>query len=137
MTRTFTELDSIRNFDDRFAYLKVTRKVADPTFGSDRYLNQAFYTSYEWKRIRDEVVSRDNGFDMGHRDFPIRGAVYVHHMNPMTLEDLLAGDDSILAPEYLICVSHRTHNAIHYGDSNLLPSVPLTRTPNDTVPWRR
>lgn len=135
--RSYFQLSRIEDFYARYEYLKIGGKVGESTFGSDRYINQKFYQSLEWKRIRDRVISRDGGFDMGHRDFPINGKIYVHHMNPMAIKDISDGNSDILDPMFLISVSHNTHNAIHYGDESLLPDVPLERLPNDTTPWRR
>ena len=136
MTRTYTEMMSYDSFDDRFAYLRLDGRVGKDTFGYDRYLNQAFYKSAEWKRIRNEIILRDNGCDLAHPDYQIVGRVYIHHLNPVTKKDVLDRSSILLNPEYLVCVSYDTHQAIHYGDENLLQPDLVERKPNDTCPWR-
>lgn len=133
--RTFTDLTAIESFDDRFLYLKLGSRISDRTFGSERYLNQAFYSSGEWKRLRHQIIARDNGLDMAHPDFPIAGQIYIHHLNPMTPETLINKDPSAMDVENLVCVSARTHNAIHFSDINLLPRPFLSRQPGDTMLW--
>ena len=135
--RTYSELVRLPTFEERFRYLCLSGSVGKETFGFERYLNQRFYRSAEWKRIRREVILRDNGCDLGIPDRVIYGKVHIHHMNPVSREDILAQSELLLNPEYLICVSHETHNAIHYGDENLLLTVPPERKPNDTCPWRK
>lgn len=136
--KTYSELMRLHTFEDRFNYLSLKGSVGEDTFGFDRYLNQAFYRSAEWKRVRDQVIIRDNGCDMGIEDAPIFGRVYIHHMNPLTREDIINSTDYLLNPEYLICVSHDTHNAIHYGSFDILPSKSFVeRSPNDTTPWKK
>lgn len=116
--------------------MKLDGKVGADTFGLDRYLNQVFYRSAEWKRIRDMVIVRDNGCDLGIPELPIHGKVIIHHMNPLSVEDVLDDDPTcVMNPEYLICVSHSTHNAIHYGDDSLLQEY-VPRRANDTAPWK-
>ena len=110
--------------------------IGEETFGFDRWLNQIFYTSSEWRRVRDIVIVRDNGNDLGVDGFQIGGKILIHHMNPITYHDILHREEDILNPEYLICVSHKTHQAIHYGNEDLLPADPVERMPNDTCPWR-
>lgn len=134
--KTYSELIRLSTFEDRFRYLKLHGAVGIDTFGADRYFNQKFYRSPEWKRIRNHVMVRDNGCDLGIEGRDILGKVIIHHMNPFTIDDL-TGDDvmELLNPEYLICVSHDTHNAIHYGDESLLPEIFVERRPNDTCPW--
>lgn len=136
MIRTYSELISHNNFLDRFNYLKLNGQVGLDTFGLDRYLNQTLYRSYKWRKVRNEVLVRDNGCDLAMDGYAIPGKIIVHHMNPLTLEEIEDDDPIIYDPEYLICVSHITHNAIHYGDENLLPSLPAERSPNDTCPWK-
>lgn len=135
MLRTYTELNAIRSFEDRYRYLALRGVVGQPTFGIDRYINQSFYRSRQWRQMRSQVITRDYGCDLGYSDRPIRGYVIVHHMNPMTVDEIVDGEDSILNPEYLICVSHNTHNAIHYGDESLLPYQFVERRPGDTRLW--
>ena len=135
LSRNYTELSKLKTFKERFDYLKLKGSVGKETFGFDRAFNQRFYTSAEWKHVRDEVIVRDNGFDLGIDGFPIRGKIYIHHMNPFTLEDL-ENPIILLNPEYLITVSFNTHNAIHYGSESLLPKEPVVRKKNDTCPWR-
>lgn len=136
MTRTYTELCKLKTFDERFNYLKMDGKVGEALFGYERYLNQVFYRSPEWKRVRRDVIIRDNGNDLGLDGYPIGGHIYVHHMNPITKYDLLNRTDYLLNPEYLITVSYNTHQGITYGVDELKPQEPVTRTPNDTCPWK-
>ena len=134
--RTYSELIQLPSFEDRFAYLKLDGRVAEDSFGWDRWVNQKFYHTSEWKRVRDQVIVRDMGYDLASRDHAITGQVLIHHMNPIGLEDLLNHIELVLDPEFLICTSKLTHNAIHYGDINLLPSPMIQRSRNDTCPWR-
>jgi hypothetical protein len=123
-------------YNERFRYLKLDGKVGADTFGLDRYLNQVFYRSAEWKRIRDMVIVRDNGCDLGIPELPIYGKVIIHHMNPLSVDDILNDDpEYMMNPEYLVCVSHSTHNAIHYGDDSQLQEY-IPRRANDTAPWK-
>lgn len=136
--KSYSELIKLHTFEERYRYLKLEGKVGADTFGYDRYLNQLFYQrSPKWKSIRDEVIIRDNGCDLGIEDREIHGRILVHHMNPLTIEDIERESDFLLDPEYLICTTHNTHNAIHYGDESLLIFAPVERTRNDTCPWRR
>ena len=135
--KTYSELITLPTFEERYRYLRLKGNVGVDTFGFDRYLNQNFYRSSEWKRIRDEVIIRDNGCDLGIEDRSIPGRILIHHMNPITEKDILYHSDLLINPEYLICVSHMTHNAIHYGDEKLLIPEPIVRTKNDTCPWKR
>lgn len=137
MTRSYSELAKLDSFEERFRYLQLDGVVGHETFGYDRYFNQAFYRSSEWKRIRDQVILRDNGCDLGMPGYEIHGKIYIHHMNPIELRDIEVRSDLLLNPEYLICTTHRTHNAIHYGDEAQLISKPIERTKNDTCPWRQ
>lgn len=134
--RCYSELIEIPTFEERFRYLQLNGSVGQDTFGFDRYMNQVFYQSREWKRVRDQVIIRDNGCDLGIEGYEIHGKILIHHMNPITVKDIATISDYLMNPEYLICVSHTTHNAIHYGDENLIPKGPIIRTPNDTCPWR-
>ena len=134
--RAYSQLKQLQTFEERYDYLKLGGVVGEDTFGFDRYLNQNFYRSREWKRVRDEVIMRDNGCDLGVDGHEIRGKILIHHMNPITSEDIHRVSDYLLNPEYLICVTHRTHNAIHYGDESLIVTAPIERTQNDTCPWR-
>jgi len=136
MIRTYSELSRLSTFEERFRYLKLYGEVGENTFGFDRYLNQRFYKSIEWKQARERVIMRDMGCDLGHKDYPIAGDIIVHHMNPMSLEDLESNPGILLDPEFLICVSLETHNAIHYGDEQLLKDKTIQeRTPHDTKLW--
>lgn len=135
--KTYSELITLPTFEERYRYLRLQGTVGKDTFGFDRYLNQKFYRSAEWKRIRDQVIIRDNGCDLGINDRMIHGRILIHHMNPITDKDILNVTDALLNPEFLICVTHETHNAIHYGDENQLVSAPVVRRPNDTCPWKR
>ena len=134
--RTYSELIQLPTFEERFDYLRLDGVVGKDTFGFDRYLNQQFYRSSEWKRIRNQVIVRDNGCDLGIDEYEIHGRILIHHMNPISIEDLRYMSDLLMNPEYLICVSHRTHNAIHYGDESLIVTAPIERSQNDTCPWR-
>ena len=134
--RCYKELIRYGSAVDRYEYLRIGGKIGDSTFGFDRYLNQAFYGSAEWLEARRIVILRDNGCDMGLDGYPIGGTIIVHHMNPITIEDIDSRNSDIFNPEYLICVSSRTHRAIHFGDYELLPRDPVVRTHGDTCPWR-
>ena len=136
--RMYSELITLPTFEERYEYLRLDGIVCEETFGFDRYLNQEFYQrSQEWKRIRDQVIIRDQGCDLGIEGREIRGKIIVHHMNPITKNDILTRSDFLLNPEYLICTLKSTHDAIHYGDENLLIKEPIIRTANDTCPWRK
>jgi len=135
MIRTFTELQKLDTFVERFDYLKLRGVVGDETFGSERFRNQAFYRSREWRLIRDEVITRDFGQDLAADGFDIRDRIIIHHMNPMRPEDLIHHNEDILNPEYLISTTHNTHNAIHYGDASLLRLSVVERRPGDTKLW--
>ena len=134
--RTYSELITLSTFEERYKYLQLSSSIGEETFGFDRYLNQNFYRSKEWKRIRDFVIIRDNGCDLGIEDRTIHGKIIIHHMNPIRTKDIQDVSDYLLNPEYLICTTHQTHNAIHYGDENLLVRNPIERTANDTCPWK-
>lgn len=134
-TRSYSELRRIPTFEERFAYLDLRGQVGEATFGFDRWMGQQFYHSRQWFLIRSAVIVRDNGFDLGVPGYEIRGGPLVHHMNPITPDDLLRGEEWIVDPEYLITTSHQTHNAIHYGDASLLPRQPVERRPGDTKLW--
>ena len=137
MIRTYTELSRLPTFDERFQYLKLNGVVGESTFGFDRYLNQLFYQSPEWKELRDFVIVRDNGCDLGLAGYDIHGKIYIHHMNPITRKDIETLSDYLLDPEYLIVTSHNTHNAIHYDNEDLLLLAPTERSRFDTCPWKR
>lgn len=134
--RTYSELIQLPTFEERFKYLQLIGSVGKETFGFDRYHNQNFYRSAAWKRVRDQVIVRDNGCDLGIEDRIIYGKILIHHMNPINDRDILDLTDILLNPEYLICVTHATHNAIHYGDEDLLVKDPVVRFKNDTCPWK-
>ena len=135
--KTYTELSKLNTFEERFRYLKLDDKIGEDTFGFDRYLNQMFYQSDEWKKLRNYVITRDQGNDLGMEGRPIIDQkILVHHMNPIRKEDLLNRSDILLNPEYLITVTKRTHDAIHYGDESILYQEPIERSLNDTCPWR-
>jgi hypothetical protein len=133
--RNYTDLQMFRTFEDRFDYLSLAGTVAEQTFGFDRWMNQQFYSSRLWHQTRDEVIVRDHGCDLGVAGHEIHVGLLVHHMNPITVRDIENGEEWILDPEFLITTSHRTHNAIHYGNRNLLPRVVVSRTPGDTALW--
>ena len=134
--KTYSELITIPTFEERFEYLKLDGQVGVETFGFDRYLNQAFYKSDEWLSIRDYVITRDNGCDLGMEGYEIYGRILIHHINPITKDDIIQRSRILLDPENLITTVKRTHDAIHYGDSNLLIRAPIERRKNDTCPWR-
>lgn len=134
--KTYSELIKIPTFEERFAYLKLDGKAFDPTFDAHRYLNQTFYQSYDWQAIRRKVIIRDMGCDLAMSDRPINKYVMVHHINPITIDDLMNRTSAVLDPENLICVSKRTHNAIHFSDESILLRTDYDRKPNDTCPWR-
>lgn len=123
------------SFEDRFEYLKLRGSVGRETFGGDRYLNQRFYRSREWKRVRRDVIARDEACDLADPDMPIKGHLYVHHIDPLTTKDLVEGGEKLFDMNNLVTVSHNTHNAIHYGDASLLPKPLVERTPGDTKLW--
>lgn len=135
ITRTFSALQKILSFKDRYLYLKLGGVIGETTFGFDRYLNQVLYTSRRWLKTRDAVIVRDAGCDLAVRDFPISGSIIVHHMNPITIEDIEKERDEIFDPEFLISTAPLTHRAIHYGNESLLPKPLVVRHRNDTCPW--
>lgn len=135
MIRTYSELRRLDTLEDRFKYLALRGDVGDITFGFDRYLNQQFYRSREWRNIRHHVIARDDGCDLGVAGYDIHDSVFIHHMNPMTVGDIVNGESSILDPEFLITVTLRTHNGIHYGDESSLPKLLVERKPGDTKLW--
>lgn len=135
--RTYSELMTLPTYEERYRYLKLGGRVGEETFGFDRYLNQEFYKSDEWLKVRDEVIIRDNGCDLGIPDREIHGRILVHHMNPITIDDIKNRSEFLLNPEYLITTVKNTHDAIHYGDESLLFTVPKERSKNDTCPWRK
>lgn len=134
---TYTELSKIKTFEERFEYLKLGGVVGKETFGFDRYLNQTFYKSVEWRRIRNRVIVRDNGCDLGIPGREIHDRIIIHHMNPIEIDDIHKISEILMNPEYLICTTHNTHNAIHYGDESLLIGLPKERSMYDTCPWRK
>ena len=136
--RTYSELITLPTFEERFEYLKLQGQVGVDTFGFDRYLNQMLYKYSKWKKeVRNHIILRDNGCDLGVEGYEIYGRIIIHHMNPITLEDIERETSYLLDPEFLICTVHRTHNAIHYGDESLLITAPIERTKYDTCPWRK
>lgn len=135
--KTYSELICLPSFEERFAYLKLAGSVGAETFGSNRYLNQILYTSPEWRRFRREVIIRDNGCDLGCEGFEIHGKIIIHHINPITLEDILERRLCVFDLENTICTSHNTHNAIHYSDENQIDAIPEERCENDTCPWKK
>lgn len=134
-SRTYSELRRLKTFEERYDYLVLRGEVGKATFGFDRWINQRFYRSREWQDVRDYVVFRDEGCDLGIPGYEIHERLMVHHMNPITSEDLEHGEDWVLDPEYLVTTTHRTHNAIHYGSDSLLPKPPVERRPGDTKLW--
>ena len=135
--RTYSELKELKTFEERFKYLKLGGVVGAETFGFDRYFNQKFYTTMEWKQLRNHIIVRDLGCDLGCEDHEIFGQrIIIHHMNPIDLEDIEKKSDFLLNPEFLITTIHSTHNAIHYGDESLIITAPIERRLNDTCPWK-
>lgn len=135
MIRTYSELSTLKTFDDRYEYLKLNGRVADLTFGFDRYLNQVFYKSQIWLDTRDDIIVRDLGCDLGLKGYEIYKRIIIHHMNPIRIEDILDRTDYLLNPDYLICTCLNTHNAIHYGIRS--PNIMTERRSGDTCPWKR
>jgi hypothetical protein len=135
MTRSYSELMEIDDYEERFRYLALRSKVGIATFGYERHLNQRFYTSREWRTLRDHVIVRDNGCDLAHPEWPIRRTPIIHHMNPITVDQVTHGDEGILDPEFLITTTLRTHNAIHYGDERQLLRPLIPRRAGDTKLW--
>ena len=135
MIRRYSELRRIPTFEERYDYLKLDGSVGRETFGFDRYINQRFYTSKEWRDIRHHVITRDLGLDLGAEGYEINSRILIHHMNPIVVDDILHKNDDILDPEFLITTCHNTHNAIHYGDSSLLPKPLVERSRGDTKLW--
>ena len=134
--RSYSELISIPTFKERYEYLRLFGKVGKETFGYDRYLNQVLYTSDEWRRFRRDIIIRDNGRDLGCEGYELQSRIIVHHINPITVEDVLNRSRMVFDPDNVISVSHNTHQAIHYGDESLLPLLPVERSRYDTCPWK-
>lgn len=135
--KRYSELILLPTFEERYKYLQLNGVIGDETFGFDRYINQMFYRSQEWKQVRDYVIVRDNGCDLGIEGHEIRGKILIHHMNPIGIKDIQQVNKFLLDPEYLITTILSTHNAIHYGDESLLVTDPIERSKNDTCPWKR
>lgn len=136
LLKSYRNLILLPTILDRFEYLRIKANVGDPTFGFDRFINQDFYQSREWRQVRMKVIARDEGCDLGVPEYPIGGKVIIHHINPITAEDIENASDLLFDLDNLICVSESTHNAIHFGDETLLPAEPIIRMPGDTCPWR-
>ena len=135
--KTYTELITLPTLKERFEYLKLAGVVGKATFGYDRYLNQRFYKSYEWRSLRNHIITRDGGCELGLEDYEIRGRIFIHHMNPIVDDDIIDNSDYLMNPNYLICVSQEMHNALHYGNEDILRAKQLVeRRPNDTCPWK-
>lgn len=135
-TKTYSELITIPTFEERFEYLQLKGSVGKDTFGYDRYLNQILYRSPEWKKLRNQIIIRDCGCDLACEGYEIYGRILIHHLNPITVDDVLDRNRKVFDPNNLVCVTHNTHNAIHYGDASMLLTGPIVRTKNDTCPWR-
>lgn len=135
MDKCYSEMIKLQTFMERFRYLKIGGSVGDTTFSGLRWMNQQFYKSQEWRNVRSYVIARDNGFDLGSKERPISGRIMIHHIVPLSPDSLTDSDQTILDPNYLISCSLATHNAIHFGDESLV-SLPVERTPGDTLPWR-
>lgn len=135
MIRTYSKLIRLNSFEERYEYLRLSGSVGKETFGFDRYMNQQFYRSTQWKHIRNHVIARDLGLDLAMDGYEIFDKIIIHHMNPMSVNDLIHGEEDILDPEFLICTTHKTHNAIHYGDKSLLALPFIERKFNDTKLW--
>lgn len=136
MIRTYSEMMRLPTFEERFKYLKLDGMVSELTFGHNRYLNQEFYSSEEWKRFRRRIIIRDEGCDLACLDRKILSKIIIHHLNPITVDDILERRPCVLDDENAVCVTHKTHNAIHYGDSSLIPGAVVTREKDDTILWR-
>ena len=137
MSKSYSELILLPTFSERYEYLRIKQAIGEATFGDYRYLNQNFYRSQEWKSFRSMIILRDNGCDLAHPDFSINGqAAYIHHINPITIDDILEHRSCLLDPENAITTTFLTHQAIHYGNDSMLSIVPVERKPNDTCPWR-
>lgn len=136
MIRTYSELRRLKTFHERYQYLRLFGTVGTTTFGFDRYLNQMLYTSKRWLKTRDEIIIRDKACDLGIEGYELHARIIIHHMNPVTIEDIELDHDEVFDPEFLICTSTKTHNAVHFGDESLLPQLPIVRRKNDTCPWR-
>ena len=135
--KTIDELFRLKTFDERFKYLEIGGRIGIESFGYDRYLNQQLYKSPMWRKVRDQIILRDDGNDLGVEGYPIKGQIMIHHINPISVDDVLDGNPDIFNPDYLICCSLKTHNAIHYGNEEYLSSLKyIERRPNDTIPWR-
>ncbi len=134
---TYSEMIALPTFEERFQYLQLNGVVGEDTFGFDRWINQNFYQSTEWRMLRNRIIVRDHACDLGIEGREIYKGIIIHHMNPITKPDILGKSDFVMNPEYLICVSHRTHQAIHYGDESLLLTIPKERSRNDTCPWKQ
>lgn len=137
MIKTYSKLIAFPTYEERFRYLQLKGAVGKDTFGYDRYLNQILYNSQEWKRFRDKIIIRDNGCDLACEGYDIHGRILVHHINPVRVDDVVNRNPIVFDPENVVCVTHNTHNAIHYGDESLLILAPVERTKNDTCPWKR
>ena len=135
--KTYSELLALKTFEERFRYLQFNAVIGEDTFGFERYLNQRFYHTTEWRRIRNSIIARDMGRDLAMEGYEIYEPIIIHHLNPLTKNDIYERTEYLTNPEFLICTTHRTHNAIHYGDDNLLVKAPVERTKNDTCPWRK
>lgn len=136
MIRTYSELITFPTFEERFQYLQLGGTVCEETFGFDRFMNQRFYNSGEWKSVRNFVIARDKGCDLGVEGYEVHGDILIHHMNPVSLNDIVKRSELLLNPEYLITTVLNTHNAIHYGNEKLLAKIPIERSKNDMCPWR-
>lgn len=136
MLKTVREVLKLKTFEERYEYLRLTGVVGESTFGFDRYINQMLYGSQAWSDARDSVIIRDNGCDLGVEGYEIKGRINIHHINPINIDDVMSNSDKVFNLDFLICTSHNTHLAIHYGDKSLLPVLPIKRYPGDTCPWR-
>lgn len=136
LEKSYRQLILLPTFEERYEYLKLAGVVGESLFGFDRYLNQEFYTSREWRQFRYKIIARDMGCDLGLEDYPIAGRVIIHHINPLLIADFENSTDALFDPDNVICVSENTHQAIHFGDETLLPAEPVLRAPGDTCPWR-
>lgn len=137
MERCYSDVIQLPTFKERYEYLRLGGIIGQDTFGANRYLNQKFYNSPEWKKVKRDIIIRDEGRDLAMEGYELHGTIYIHHINPITPEDLYSISSLVLNPENLICVSKATHEAIHFGDASLLPKLPIERTPNDMCPWKQ
>lgn len=136
INKSYSELSKLKTFEERYEYLKINSKIGIDTFGYDRYLNQMFYHLKEWRNFRNDIIVRDKGCDLGIKGYEIDSGIVIHHINPISVDDILNRNECLFDPNNVIACSDRTHKAIHYGSKESIPKIPIERTKNDTCPWR-